>query len=284
MKTQILMALGAVFVLLLAAGCAAQQNNTPQAAPVLSNPPGTPPSTPSVVMYSNLSLDPQKALVITVLTQGQNLSFDNMRLGLQSVSVVTNPTATFGMYNSNGNLLQNFSIPPNTVAGFTAPGGEQYYVVTLFNAGGAMPNQLQIQVYRAQDLNVPSSSLHALQPENSYTLGQEYPAPTLLANNTLYVGQSIAVSGVLSAGLVSINSNTNPISASLRILDGSGQLFGTTALQGGQMVAVNFDPKNRYAVVMSRIDNPNNQVLVAIYQEQVFQNATYNISDANGGA
>ena len=248
--------------------------NPPATPPVVNNS-ATPSAPPSPGTSTTLVWDAKKAMKISLLRKGDSLSFDTLSIKLQGITFSGKPIASYQVSDAAGNVLDSFTLGQNESVRFTAPSGEEYLFVAIFNIGEGMPNAVQTQVYRTRDLTTSAVSAQIGSAENSYTLKLKYPKPVLLANRTVAIGQTISVPGAISAELTGIDRSTKPAGVSVRIFDANGAELGTANLQGGQMIQVSIDTQHRYYVVLQSVDASSDQAPLLIYQGMSFVNANY---------
>ncbi len=254
-------------------------NTSQPAAPATVNNSVTPPPAPVTPPASGtLVWDAKKALKITLLRKGDSLAFDTLKIRLDNIVFQGRPLASYSVLDSTNAVLKTFTLGQNESIRFTAPSNEEYLFVAIFNIGEGLPNAVQTQVYRTRDLLSASSGSSQIGiPENSYTLGLQYPKPVMLANQTIGIGQTVLARDALGVQLTEIDRSTRPVGASIRVSDASGAEIGTAKLQGGQMVQVRIDTQHRYYVVLQTVDATSDRAPVMIYQGMSFVDANYTI-------
>ncbi len=242
-------------------------NKTPTAPPAVNNtvtPPVSPPSSPTV---TTLVWDAKKAMKVSLLRKGDSLGFDTLNIRLQDIRFAGKPLADYQVLDSSNKVLTSFTLGQNESIRFSAPNGEEYLFVAIFNIGEGLPNAVQTQVYRTRDLSTSGVTGQIGSVENSYTLTLQYPKPAMLANSSLIIGETISASGAISVELTAIDRSTRPAGVSVRIKDASGAEIGTAKLLGGQMVQLTLDAERRYYVVLQTVDAVSDRARLQIYQK-----------------
>ena len=234
--------------------------------------PNTPPSANTAVV-----IDAKKAMKISMLRKGDSMGFDNWQIQLKNITFVNKPIAYYAVLDANNAVLQNFSLAQNGSFRYTAPNGEDYIFVSIFVVGNGLPNSVQTQVYRVKDLTASNSTAQISTPQNSYPLWKQYPAPVMLANKTMAVGETVSGGGI-SVMLNGIDRSTTPAGAQLVIMDETGAEMGTVLLQGGQLVEIRMDKQTRYDVILQPIDATSGHANVLIYRVLAFSDASGTIS------
>jgi len=127
---------------------------------------------------------------------------------------------------------------------------------------------LSLQVLGALEISRPNQ-IHFSTPTHAYLLNGQYPAPLLLDNKTLQVGQSLQ-GGSMRVQLAGIESNSDGRHSSIfRMFDGNGSEIGSTVLGGGQMVEMRTLQGERYTLLL--LSNGNGAVSNAqLYLNQAF--------------
>ncbi len=243
-------------------------NNTP-AAPAVVNNTVTPPAAPATPPASGtLVWDAKKALKVTLLRKGDSLAFDSLSIRLDNIVFQGRPLASYSVLDSSNSVLKTFTLGQNESIRFTAPSGEEYLFVAIFNIGEGLPNGVQTQVYRTRDLMTVSAGTGSVgTAENSYTLTLQYPKPALLANSSIALGETVSASGALTAELTAIDRSTRPAGVSISIKNAAGAELGTASLLGGQMVQVTIDPTHQYYVVLQAVDAVSDKASMQIYEK-----------------
>ncbi len=247
--------------------------------------PGTEPQTPVVTPPASAGqpvIDPKKALKISMLRKGEQLSFGRSQVQLDGIYYKGSPVAQYELLDQSGNSVQKFELTTNQTFQFTGPDGVDYIVAAVFVVGQGIPNAVQTQIYRAQDLTTSAASSRIGAPENSYTITLQYPAPVLLANQSAGIGQTVSAPAALGAQLMGVDRSLTPAVASVRILDAAGAEIGTASLRNGQMVEVRVDAQNRYDVAL-QLTGTGSEASLLIYRVMAFQSATYNTGSGSGG-
>lgn len=238
---------------------------TPPAVNNTVTPPVSPPSSPTV---TTLVWDAKKALKISLLRKGDSLGFDTLSIKLQDIRFAGKPLADYQVLDSSNKMLTSFTLGQNESIRFSAPNGEEYLFVAIFNIGEGLPNAVQTQVYRTRDLMTVSTGTGAIgTAENSYTLTLQYPKPVLMANSSIGIGETVTASGALTAQLTAIDRSTRPAGVSIGITNAAGASLGTATLLGGQMVQVTIDPTHQYYVVLQTVDAVSDKASMQIYEK-----------------
>ncbi len=220
-----------------------------------------------------LVINTQNALKISMLRKGDTVSFGRSQVHLDNIYFNNSPIAQYELLDQDGNFVKRLELGQNQTFQFSGPDKIDYVVRTVFVVGEGMPNGVQTQIYRAMDLNAMPWAADIGRPLGAYSLRLEYPAPKLMDNKSLGVGD-IMTGGEIAVQLTEIDRSGDAPVARLRIMDASRAGLGMTGLMGQQMADVRMPSGERYSVVVSDLPKDQQVATVAIYQTQVFRNQT----------
>lgn len=228
-------------------------------------------SKPKPQVSEKIFVDPAKAIKISMLRRTERFSFASFMIKLNEIYYKGGPRAKYELLDAQGKKIQGFELGINETFRFTAADGVEYLIAAVFVVGEGIPNAVQTQVYRVQDLRMVATSERIGPPENIYVLRLQYPSPLVLANQSVEIGQTVLVPKVLSAQLVGIDQTIKPPVATVRILDANGDEIGITYLQNGQMSQVKLDDNSRYEVALLLTDAQSKKANIIVYKVLALQ-------------